>query len=284
MSSLRKKPEKVVDGVLKRAELTKLARRLQNLLALAWFKTKYGCEHLTLDTIESILEEEIRQKCLAEDDTLSGSTFSTSGLPYSYDLMSLALEPRLFSNAVGSRNNGTIHRKRAYFPSFENKSPNPSKRFRPSPTTHKSVGDHPFWKDSLGRAQPSPVKPCRQQHFTPVDQDSSFGLRLLNSGLNPLNLAAPLHDDDLLAIRSFNAANMRSLPLTGPPLTPTPTPTPPQKNSKLDLLSPMMTPGDGNLSPTTPNQSFDFADFVNVTPPSPTWRKAGSHAWHPNST
>ncbi|KAH6960036.1 hypothetical protein BKA56DRAFT_680284 [Ilyonectria sp. MPI-CAGE-AT-0026] len=130
----------------------------------------------------------------------------------------------------------------------------------------------------ISPAQPSPFKPCHQQHFTSVDQHSSFGLRLLNSGLNPLNLAAPLDDDDLLAIRSFNAANMRSLPLTGPPLTP------PQKNNKLDLLSPMMTSGDGNLSPTTPNQSFDFADFVNLTPPSPTWRKTGSHAWHPNST
>ncbi|KAH7110475.1 hypothetical protein EDB81DRAFT_831838 [Dactylonectria macrodidyma] len=277
MSSLRKKPENVVDGVLKRAELSKLARRLQNLLALACFKTKYGCEHLTLDTIESILEE-IRQKFLAEDDTLSGSTFSTSALPSSYDLLSLPLEPYLFSNAVSSRNNGTSHRKRTCFPSFENKSPNPSKRFRLSPTTHKSVGDHSFWKDGLGPARPYSLKPCRQQHYTPVDQYSSFGLRLLNSGLNPLNLAAPLGDDDLLAICSFNAANMRSLPLTGPLLTP------PQRNSKLDLLSPMTTPGDDNLSPTTRNKSFDFADFVNITPPCLTWRKADSHAWHPDLT
>ncbi|KAH7116371.1 hypothetical protein EDB81DRAFT_767394 [Dactylonectria macrodidyma] len=280
MRSLRKKPEDVVDGVLRRAELSKLALRLQNLLALARFKTKHGWEHLTLDTIEPILEE-IRQRCLAEGDTISDSTSSTSGLSCSsYDLMSLPPKPHLFSNAVGSRSSDTSHRKRTYFTSFESKPSNPSKRFRLSPTTHKSVGDHSFWKHSLGRAQPSPFKPCRQQHFTPVDQYSSFRLRLLNSGL-PLHLTIPSDDDDVLTVCSFDTANMRSLPLTGPPLTP------PQKNSNLDLLSSMMTPGDDNLFPTTPDQSFDFADFVNVTPPSPTkklWTKAGSHACHPNTT
>ncbi|KAH7108770.1 hypothetical protein B0J13DRAFT_463209 [Dactylonectria estremocensis] len=281
MSSLRKKPDDVVDGILKRAELSKLARRLQSLLALARFKTKHGWEDLTLDTIEPNFEEEIRQKRLAEGDTLSDSAFSASGLPYSSDtLMSLPLKPDLFSNAVGSRNKGTSHRKRTYLTSFENNPSSPSKRFRLSPTAHKSVGDHSFWKDSQGRAQPSPIKPCRQQHFTPVDQDSSFQLRLLNSGLTPLNLAAPSDDDDFLTVHSFNAANMRSSPLTGPPSTP------PQKNSKLDLLSSMVTPGDGNLFPTTPDQGFDFADFVNVTPPSPAqkpWRNASSHAYHPNA-
>ncbi|KAH7110429.1 hypothetical protein B0J13DRAFT_662037 [Dactylonectria estremocensis] len=279
MPSPRKKPEDVVDGVLKRAELSKLARRLQSLLALARFKTKHGWEDLTLDTIEPNFEEEIRQKRLAEGDTLSDSAFSASGLPYSsYTLMSLPLKPDLFSNAVDSRNKGISHRKRNYFTSFENNPSSPSKRFRLSPTAHKSVGDHSFWKGSQGRAQPSPIKPCRQQHFSPVY--SSFQLRLLNSGLIPLNLAVPSDDDDFLTVHSFNAANVRSSPLTGPPSTP------PQKNSKLDLLSSMMTPGDGNLFPTTPDQGFDFADFVNVTPPSPAqkpWRNASSHACHPNS-
>ncbi|KAH7111383.1 hypothetical protein EDB81DRAFT_671498 [Dactylonectria macrodidyma] len=280
MTSLRKKPDDIVDGILKRAELSKLARRLQSLLALARFKTKHGLEGLTLDTIEPNFEEEIRQKRLAEGDTLSDSAFSVSGLPYSDTLMSLPLKPDLFSNAVGSHNKGTSHRKRTYFTSFENNPSSPSKRFRLSPTTHNSVGYHSFWKDSQGRAQPSPIKPCRQQNFTPVNQDSSFQLCLLNSGLTPLNLAAPSDDDDFLTVHSFNAANMRSSPLTRPPSTP------PQKNSKLDLLSSMVTPGDGNLFPTTPDQGFDFADFVNVTPPSPAqkpWRNASSNSYHLNT-
>jgi hypothetical protein len=43
--------------------------------------------------------------------------------------------------------------------------------------------------------------------------------------------------------------------------------TPPQKNKQMDLPSSMMmTPGGGNLFPTTPSQAFDFAEFVNITP------------------
>jgi hypothetical protein len=43
--------------------------------------------------------------------------------------------------------------------------------------------------------------------------------------------------------------------------------TPPQKSSKLDLPSSMMTtPGGGNLFPNTPGQGFDFSEFVNITP------------------
>lgn len=46
-----------------------------------------------------------------------------------------------------------------------------------------------------------------------------------------------------------------------PPLTP------PQKNSKMDLPSSMMTtPGGSNMFPSTPGQAFDLADFVNITP------------------
>ncbi|KAH7124310.1 hypothetical protein EDB81DRAFT_890408 [Dactylonectria macrodidyma] len=175
MSSLRKKPDDVIDGILKRAELSKLARRLQSLLALARFKTKHGWEDLTLDTIEPNFEEEIRQKRLAEGNTLFDSAFSASNPSYSsYTLLSFPLKPDMFSNVVGSRNQATSHRKRTYFTSFKNNPSSPSKPFRLSRTAHKSVGDHSFWNGSQGRAQPSPVKPCRQQHFTPVDHASAW--------------------------------------------------------------------------------------------------------------
>ncbi|PHH72483.1 hypothetical protein CDD83_4940 [Cordyceps sp. RAO-2017] len=41
-SPWKKQPEDVVDSVLKRAQVSKIARRLQNRLALAQFKTKHG--------------------------------------------------------------------------------------------------------------------------------------------------------------------------------------------------------------------------------------------------
>ncbi len=61
-----------------------MARRLQNRLALAQFKTKHGWEDLTLDTIEPKMEEELRRKRLSDGsgDVLSDSSSSASDLPY----------------------------------------------------------------------------------------------------------------------------------------------------------------------------------------------------------
>ncbi|KAF7534187.1 hypothetical protein G7Z17_g13395 [Cylindrodendrum hubeiense] len=316
-SPWKKQPEDVVDSVLKRAEVSKIARRLQNRLALAQFKTKHGWEDLTLDSIEPKLEEEIRRKRLTEGDVLSDSSSSASDLPYpSRTLMSSPLKAPLFSDTVGSSNGSTGHRKRTYFATFETISSSPNKRFRGSPTAHKSFGGNSAWKDSRQLAQSSPIKTRRQQHFTTSagPDVSFFQQRLLAHDLTSPNFAAPSDDDDdLLPIHSFNAGNMRSSPPRTPPmrsrglgnkrskdnvaagangktgeegadlllyLAASPSPavrntktlmeppsTPPQKNSKLDLPSSMMmTPGGGNLFPTTPGQGFDFADFVNITP------------------
>ncbi|KAK7428697.1 hypothetical protein QQZ08_004791 [Neonectria magnoliae] len=312
-SPWKKQPEDVVDSILKRAEVSKIARHLQNRLALAQFKAKHGWEDLTLDTIEPKLEEEIRRKRLTEGDVLSDSSSSASDLPYpSRTLMSSPLKAPLFSDAVGSSNGSTGHRKRTYFATFEAISSSPSKRFRGSPTAHKSLS-HPNWKDNHQLANSSPMKPRRQQHFTTSagPDVSFFQQRLLTNELTSPNFAAPSDDDDdLLPVHSFN---VRSSPPRTPPmrsrtlgnkrskgnvasgsngkageegadlllyLAASPSPavrttktlmeppsTPPQKNSKLDLPSSMMmTPGGGNLFPTTPSQAFDFADFVNITP------------------
>ncbi|KAM5352097.1 hypothetical protein ACJ41O_004820 [Fusarium nematophilum] len=318
-SPWKKQPEDVVDSVLKRVEVSKIARRLQNRLALAQFKTKHGWEDLTLDSIEPKVEEEMRRKRLAEGDVLSDSSSSASDLPYpSRALMSSPLKAPLFSDAVGSSNGSTGHRKRTYMASFNDVSSSPSKRFRASPTAHKSFGGHASWKDSHQLAQSSPIKPRRQQHFTTSagPDVSFFQQRLMSRELTSPNFAAPSDDDDdLLPAHSFNPANIRSSPPRTPPmrtralaskrgkddvapganggktgeegadlllyLAASPSPavrtstrtrmeppsTPPQKNSKMDLPSSMMmTPGGGNLFPTTPSQAFDFADFVNITP------------------
>ncbi|TDZ18335.1 hypothetical protein Cob_v008753 [Colletotrichum orbiculare MAFF 240422] len=69
----KQQPEEVADKVLKRAEVSKIARRLQNRLALAQFKTKHGWEDLTLDTIEPKYEEELRRKRLTADQDMCWS-------------------------------------------------------------------------------------------------------------------------------------------------------------------------------------------------------------------
>ncbi|KAF7562001.1 hypothetical protein G7046_g2143 [Stylonectria norvegica] len=221
-SPWKKQPEEVVDSILKRAEVSKIARRLQNRLALAQFKTKHGWEDLTLDCIEPKLEEEIRRKRLVEGDVLSDSSSSASDLPYpSRILMSSPLKAPLFSDAIGSSNGSTGHRKRSYFASFDNAPSSPSKRFRASPTAHKSFGANAAWKDSRQLAQSSPIKSRRQQHFTTsAGPDISFlQHRRLTSQLISPNFAAPSDDDDdLLPAHSFNAGNIRSSPPRTPPM------------------------------------------------------------------
>ncbi|KAM4057961.1 whi5 like domain-containing protein [Hirsutella rhossiliensis] len=222
-SPWKKQPEDVVDSVLKRAQVSKIARRLQNRLALAQFKTKHGWEDLTLDSIEPKLEEEMRRKRLCDGDVLSDSSSSASDLPYpTRTLMSSPLKATIFSDAVGSSNGSSGHRKRTYFASFENSSSSPSKRFRASPTAHKSHSGHSAWKDSHQLAQSSPIKPRRLPHFTTSGGPdiSFFKQRRMTNGLKSPNFAAPSddEDDDDAPTHSFSAANLRSSPPRTPPM------------------------------------------------------------------
>lgn len=223
-SPWKKQPEEVADCVLKRAEVSKIARRLQDRLALAQFKTKHGWEDLTLDTIEPRMEEEMRRRRIVDGDMLSDSSSSASDLPYpsTRALMSSPLKAPLFSDAVASSNGSSGHRKRTYFASFDNppSSASPTKRFRLSPTAHKSFSGHTSWKDTHQLAQSSPIKPRRQQHFTTsAGPDLSFcrQRRLTNELASP-NFAAPSDDDDdLLPAHSF-AVNSHTSPPQTPPM------------------------------------------------------------------
>ncbi|KAI5859915.1 hypothetical protein GGS23DRAFT_253895 [Durotheca rogersii] len=321
-SPLKKQPEAVADKVLKRAEVSKIARRLQGRLALAQFKTKHGLEDYALDTIEPRIEEEMRRRRMADGDILSDSSSSTSEWPYpssSLTLMSSPLKPPLFSDAVVSSNGSNGHRKRTYINSFDVPLSSPTKRSRASPAGRKSSSNHPThnhnsWKGYRQLAQSSPAKPRRQQHFTTDNgPDVSFfqGSRRPSIDLASPNFAAPSDDDDdLLPAHSFMVDHDRSSPPQTPPmrsrainrrskekgvvngqksgeegadlllyLATSPSPavhptktrmeppsTPPPKKDLALPSSMMTTPGGGNLFPTTPGQSFDISDFVNITP------------------
>ncbi|KAL5606429.1 hypothetical protein BROUX41_002845 [Berkeleyomyces rouxiae] len=188
MPTTKSEADAVADRVLKRAEVSKIARRLQDHLALAQFKTKHGWEDLTLDKIEPKVEAERRLRRLAassaECDHTSDSSSTVSDLPYprlSNGLMSSPMKPPapLFSDAIstpsasgsGSRN----HRKRSYMVSFDDEPlPGPgtartlfnqSKRSRDaSPSGQKPFPTgHASWKDLHKLAQSSPIKP--RKHY-----------------------------------------------------------------------------------------------------------------------
>lgn len=216
--------------------MEQITRRLQNRLALAQFKTKHGWEDLTFETIEPKMEEEIRRKKLYEGDVLSDSSSSASDLPYpTRALMSSPLKAPLFSDAVGSSNGSSGHRKRTYFASFDRASASPSKRSRRSPTAHKSFG-HASWKDHHQLAQSSPIKARRQQHFTTSagPDVSFFRQRRMNDFTSPNFAAVSDDDEDLLPAHSFAATNLRS----SPPRTPEmPTRSLPGKNGTTNNTS-----------------------------------------------
>lgn len=159
---------------------------------------------------------------MCDGDVLSDSSSSASDLPYpTKALMSSPLKAPLFSDAVGSSNGSSGHRKRTYFASFDNTSSSPSKRMRTSPTAHKSFSGHTGWKDSHQLAQSSPIKARRQQHFTTsAGPDVSFfqQRRMINEFTSPNFAATSDDDDDLLPAHSFSANNVRSSPPRTPPM------------------------------------------------------------------
>lgn len=210
-----------------------MARRLQSRLALAQFKTKRGWEDLSLDAIEPKYEEELRQhkaalrrKRLADGEILSDSSSSASDLPYpTKALMSSPMKAPLFSDAIGFSSGSSGRRKRTYLSSFDNdfnSSSSPAKRYRLSPTAHKSFsGHHVTWSDTRhSLSHSSPIKTRRQAHFkTSAGPDVSFfpsTTRLERSMTTVDYTTAQDEDDGLLPTHSFQLAGARSSPPTTP--------------------------------------------------------------------
>ncbi|CAK7198689.1 hypothetical protein SEUCBS139899_001353 [Sporothrix eucalyptigena] len=259
-ASFVSQPDVVADRVLRRAELGKMARRLQNRLALAQFKTRHGWEDLSFDVIEPKYKDEMQRKRVSEGDILSDSSSSTSeaAYPSGRTLMSSPLKAPLFSDAIGSSNGSTGHRKRTYMASFDDLHQHPhsqqhigrrasyvmsspSKRYRSSPPPNRHVSGpmtssylqpaaasfsgHASWKDHHQLSHSSPIKPRRQQHFTTTagpDVSLFPGTRRIADALSVVNYNAnqSSDDDELLPTHSFRTSSM-SLGPSAPGLTST---------------------------------------------------------------
>ena len=297
-----------------------MARKLQNRLALAQFKTDRGWEDLTLDTIEPKMEEELRQRRpRSSGDVFSDSSSSTASdfhYPNSRTLLSSPLKATaIFSDQIGSSGSSSGPRKRTYNNSFRQQASSSSssrKRFRSSPTAGRSIqSSRTSWKEQHQLAQSSPIKPRKQPHFTTSTGPNLSFFRTSHNDLSSANFAAASDDEEnTLPAHSFNVrpssprtpspvrgrgslarrskdrngkaeegADLLLYLATSPsPANPSvrarmqPPSTPPPRN--LALPSSMMTtPGGGGGSslgifgnPTTPLQTFDFSDFVNITP------------------
>jgi hypothetical protein len=251
-SPWKKQPELVAETVLKRAEISKvsplptnfffslsckrhgtdqvcqLGRTLKARLALAQFKATRGWEHLTLDSIEPKIEEELRsRRPMSSGDMLSDSSSSCAS-EFQYrnprNLMSSPLkEPAVFSDQLGPRSGSgsTGHRKRTYHNSFEHPSSSAAsrKRFRSSPMGDREPNAaRNAWKNHQ-LTQSSPIKPRRHNHFTTSNGPSLSFYPGTSESPDDLseNFAAPSDDEEnTLPAHSFNIRS--SPPRTPPPM------------------------------------------------------------------
>lgn len=270
-----------------------MASRLQNRLALAQFKTKHGWEDLALDTIEPKVEEELRRKRHHDGDVLSDSSSSTSDFPYpTRALMSSPLKAPFFSDGIGSSAGSTGHRKRSYMMSFDHVDSSPTKRFRQSPTPHRSfTTGHTSWKDHHQLAQSSPLKPRRQQHFTTsTGPDVSFfaGSRQIANTIKqqqqpqPPNYTAPPSDedeDDLLPPHSFRSATGQASPPRTPPTRTRPLP---GKKNREKANAPAVAVTEAK--PAAGEEGADLLLYLAASPSPATTRPRNNNRMDPPST
>ncbi|RFU23548.1 hypothetical protein B7463_g12790, partial [Scytalidium lignicola] len=212
-SPWKKEPEDVADRVLRRAEVSKMARKLQNRLALAQFKAIRGWEDLTLDKIEPKVEEELRRnRPMSSGDMLSDSSSSTSDFHYptSRTLMSSPLKAPFFSDQIHSSGGSTGFRKRTFHTSFDHadSTGGSRKRFRSSPAGRSLYNSHAAWKDQHHFIQSSPIKLRKHRHFTTSTGPSlSFyrGSSDMADNFDSTNFAAASdNEDDTLPVHSFS--------------------------------------------------------------------------------
>lgn len=204
-----------------------MARKLQNRLQLAQFKTKHGWEDLNLDTIEPKVEAEIRIRPSSSGDMLSDSS-SNSDFRYPRALMSSSpSKAPIFSDAVESGSSSGGPRKRHYNPTefiHPGSSNGNRKRFRSSPTD--SAGK-PSWKGHHNLPQSSPIRSRKQANtFTHPGPNISFFPDSEDTQFEPPsspNFAAVSDDEDnMLPMHSFQFPSSHHHRSNSPPRTPPP--------------------------------------------------------------
>ncbi|KAI1003870.1 hypothetical protein K3495_g4342 [Podosphaera aphanis] len=324
----KREPEVVVDIVLKRAKVGKIGRILKTRLRLAQFKTARGWEDLSIDALEPKIDEIRRQTKLNSNFDSSSETSSkrtteqvnniSSYFMSSPDENSFIFSDHTYSEKVRERSRGS-HYHECYRPRSQENfdescfSSYSRKRHCSSSPFGSSGGDSCSSSSSvqtLGtfHAPPSPLKFCRQAHFTTTSGPSlsfyagsssftryAFDYHNLISddeNLSPINslktsssspqtprmnhCAHSIQDPKdrievegpkLLSQLAFPPSPVGSKRMIMPPSTP-----PPQNISLPSSM--MLTAQNGSEfyprynDPRTPPATFDFSDYVNMTPSS----------------
>ncbi|KAF8536043.1 hypothetical protein BDD12DRAFT_891146 [Trichophaea hybrida] len=251
-----KQTKEVMKKVIRRAEVSRIARLLQHRLALANVKAQHGWENLTLDAIEPKVEEDLKRKRqkTSQDNSPSPqkSMFSEGDLENLRRNRPPSQErPSSQTSDIGPLPSFPTSRKRARNSSdlntpASNKRPrtrkeNNGRMIQSSPGYYEFNDTTCYGQKFQPTFHSSPPRTPPRRMMKPIGRDKNTGeegadlLLYLATSPSPASAAMP---------------RTRYIPTT-----------PPSRSSALPS-SMMSTPG----CPQTPQTGFNFADFVNITP------------------
>ncbi|KAL8713954.1 MAG: hypothetical protein Q9220_002100 [cf. Caloplaca sp. 1 TL-2023] len=262
-------PEEVVGKVLRRVEVAKMAKKLQDRLALASYKTQNGLDNLSLNIVEAHIENSLKRKRPASSivDASSDSSSTSSDQPFlSGAWTSSPNTAAMFSDDVqhpvrtSSTRKGSLHT----LPRFASRDRNRTQSMAPPLVD----GSRKSWKQAHHLPKSSPDM-HQHAHFA---NSHAANLSFTSDASTIPNTPplGPISDDDghKRLDRSFlmNSGHFRS----SPPCTPPPSHTRRSRSKKrnaageegAELLMHLAT------SPSPANQSLKSRLHHPSTPPS----------------
>ena len=283
-----------------------MARKLQDRLALASYKTLHGQESLSFDDVEASLEKTIQRQRPGSSVGTSSTASSTSS-EYQFSSRGVASSPLTVpfsSNDVRSSDLGRSFKRKLYQSTAARLGSKPSKRIRSQSMAPPSWEiSRTSWKSAHNLPESSPSHHHPGMHHSGSHRlDLSFASETSTAPASPsLTDHDSQEEDDDLPTHSFsaNAIFATASPRTPPPtrkraarqrkvageegadlllyLATSPSPANPGARSSRLLapstppcnpyaLPPSMMNTPGLTGFSTPGQNFNFADFVNVTP------------------
>ncbi|ERF73470.1 hypothetical protein EPUS_04093 [Endocarpon pusillum Z07020] len=218
----------IAGKVLRRAEIAKVARNLQDRLALANFKAQNGWQNRTLRTIEPEVTEQIRRKRPYSSGDFCSDSSSNTSEDYLYYNSSPLAGPAFSDEIPRSNHSRHSHPKDAPFRYLHN--PGSHKRIRSSSNAapQKVSTANKSWKQTHQLPQSSPVFQRPQLPFSSMNQsfvsDAATIPEPRRTRSSKFSIQTSAYDDqDDLPVHSFNrqltSPNMIS---SSPPRTPSP--------------------------------------------------------------
>ncbi|KAF2738315.1 hypothetical protein EJ04DRAFT_486669 [Polyplosphaeria fusca] len=215
-------PAEVASKVLRRAQVSKITRTLQNRLALANVKIKHGWETLSLDTLEPRVDVELKRKRPgSSNETMSDASSVSERFFPNGVLDSSPLAAPIFSEDIhrsASRSGSShSHGKRARYNQSFARYPGSSNHTRSKVRT--STTSSTSWKSTHRLPESSPVYHNRHARFGHAHNPSlSFVSETSTVPDEPRSPLISEDDDEDLPITSFqiNSSRMRSSPPRAP--------------------------------------------------------------------